>query len=146
MMIQSMSLEHHNTFHLKNNALNGKQSFFVMTRIVSNQKFTKLYSKLATLVQFRYCFPYPSLIFLREDSEWCDLKCNNSEGAECCSLLCCFEKMGILVDGQLSPQGFISGFSASIDFESSWMSVIDTAVNRCYDTGKFFTHFQSIKL
>jgi len=45
-----------------------------------------------------------------------------------------FEKVGLFINGELAPQGLITALSASVDFDTAWMYIIDNSVNRCFDS------------
>jgi len=86
------------------------------------------------------CCRYPRIVFLDSDDMICADKC---EGAAsnyeylCCMKVCRFEKLNFLADGDVNPTAVISSFGASVDFNKSWMYIIESAVNRCYDTAPF---------
>jgi len=52
--------------------------------------------------------------------------------------------MSTFIDGKINLQGFVSSLTASIDYLTSWMNVIESAVYRCYDNCKFLTFVASV--
>jgi len=52
----------------------------------------------------------------------------------CCFSTCYLEKMGFIADGEYVATGMVSSFGASVDFDTSWMNVIESSVKRCFDT------------
>jgi len=96
------------------------------------------------------CCQYPDLVFIREDMEicsnFCAKKANGTENLDfCCDITCAFEKLGLLVGGELHQQGMISTFASAVDFSTPWMAVIESAVNFCYEKSEFLI-LKSIEL
>jgi len=48
-----------------------------------------------------------------------------------------FVQVGLLINGELAPEGLINSLAASVDFDTAWMYVIDTSVKRCYDSSNY---------
>jgi len=76
---------------------------------------------------------------VREDYEYCFAKCDVPEVEDfyCCRHICSLEKMSLIIDGDFGTQALISSFSASVDYDTAWMYIIETSVERCYNTGLF---------
>jgi len=58
----------------------------------------------------------------------------SSDDVFCCFMINAFEKIGLFINGELVPQGLITALSASVDFDTAWMYIIDNSVNRCFDS------------
>jgi len=88
-------------------------------------------------VEFKTCCNYPDLVLLEADSIYCSRNCSDS----CCDLVCCFEKMGFIANGEIQPTGLVSAFSAPVGYDTAWTYIIESSVKRCYDdvpiTGEF---------
>jgi len=62
---------------------------------------------------------------------------HNDDFVVCCFMTCWYEKLGFIADGEYIPSGIISSFAASVDYDSMWMTIIESSVKRCFDTIPF---------
>jgi len=85
---------------------------------------------------------------MRADYEGCNEGClktlnitevtsENSEIFNCCFNTCNYGRSGFIIDGEFSATGLVSSFAASVDFDTAWMYIIESSVNRCFDTMPF---------
>jgi len=75
-------------------------------------------------------------VLLDADYAYCDKNCaKNTETNSCCVIICCFEKMGFIVDGEVVVQGMISAFIASANYDPDWTKVIETTAKECAAKG-----------
>jgi len=107
-------------------------------------------------VIFDKCCKYPTLVMLDVDYQGCVDGCKTMMNVtevtpenygvfDCCTMTCFYEKSGFIANGEYVSSGLISSFGASVDFDTSWMNILESTVRRCFDTIPFDIKFDCVE-